>query len=91
MPTRNGEYADLKRDLGQGDIDLMCNECGTVIATVAAADAEATLLRMAMSAGVCSETCPQCGELNVFPGFSAMEAYMCRHCGAGVVVRRPVQ
>jgi uncharacterized protein (DUF983 family) len=35
---------------------------------------------------MCSETCPNCGEVNVFPGFSAMEAFTCRSCGEGVQV-----
>jgi hypothetical protein len=91
MPTRNGEYVDLKRNPGTDSIDLMYNECGAVIMTVPAAEAEPTLLRMAMAEGMCSETCPHCGELNTFPGWTAMEASTCRHCGTGVVVRRPVQ
>ncbi len=80
MPVVHGEQADLR-----------CNECGVVITTVAAAEAEPTLLRMALSEGVCSETCPRCGERNTFPGFISMEAYTCRHCGQGVVIQRPVQ
>jgi len=71
--------------------DLVCNECGAVIATVPADEAEPTLLRMAMSEGVCTETCPHCGDVNVFTGFSSMDAYMCCHCGRGVVVQRLAQ
>jgi len=71
--------------------DLVCNECAVVIATVPAAEAAPTLLRMALSGGVSSETCPHCGELNTFAGFTSMEAYTCRHCGIGVVIQRPVQ
>ena len=80
MPVERGEQTDL-----------VCNECGMVIGTVPAAEAEPTLLRMAMEEGFCSETCPHCGDLNTFPGFSSMEAYTCRQCGLGVVVQRPVQ
>jgi hypothetical protein len=70
--------------IDRGDqTDLVCNECGAVIGSVAAQEAEATLLRMAMSGGFCSETCPHCGELNTFPGFSSMEAYTCSHCDQG--------
>jgi hypothetical protein len=75
MPVESGDQADL-----------VCNECGAVISSV-----EPTLLRMAMSGGLCSETCPHCGQLNTFPGFSSMEAYTCRHCDLGVIVRKPVQ
>jgi uncharacterized protein (DUF983 family) len=79
-PVVHGEQADLR-----------CNECGVAIARVSAAEAEPTLLRMALSGGICSETCPHCGELNPFPGFKSMEAYTCRHCGQGVVIQRSVQ
>jgi hypothetical protein len=72
---------------------LRCNECGAVIGTAAAtlAEAEEALMRMAIADGICSETCPRCGELNVFPGFTGMEAYVCRRCGSGVDVKRAVQ
>lgn len=72
------------------EADLVCNECDVVIRTVSASEAQRVLLEMA-SGEVCSETCPSCGTLNLFPGFSAMEAYTCRHCGEGVVVQRRVQ
>lgn len=77
MPVSRGDQADLT-----------CNECGLVIRTVAAGEAEAVLLEMAMSGGFCSETCPHCGEVNTFPGFAAMEAYTCRICGEGCQCRR---
>ena len=80
MPVASGNQADLQ-----------CNECGTVISTVPAAEADPTLLRMAMSLGFCSETCPVCSDVNTFTGYSSMEAYTCRHCGAAVLVKRPVQ
>ncbi len=80
VPVARGELADLK-----------CNECGAVIATVSAGSAESSLLQMAVSGGVCSEVCPHCGDLNVFPGFSEMVAYVCRHCGEGVSIKRPAQ
>ena len=91
MPFRNSEYVDLKRNPGTADVNLMCNECGVIISTVPAAEAEATLLRMAMAEGICSEICPHCGETNVLLGFTAVEAFTCRFCGSGVRVERPVQ
>src|SRR5262245_61714955 len=93
MPTRNREYVRL-RDIPAQDtqpVDLMCNECVALIASVPANEDEQKLLSVVVSAGVCSEICPECGEVNVLPGWSAIEAYTCRHCGAGVLVRRPVQ
>ena len=71
---------------------IMCNECGFVVAIVTTmAEAEETLMRMAIEDGVCSELCTVCGETNVFTGYSAMEAFTCRHCGAGVEVKRAIQ
>jgi hypothetical protein len=68
----------------RGDVaDLVCNECGIVFRTLPASEADAALAEMA-STEMCSATCPKCGELNIFPGFSAMEAYVCRQCGSGV-------
>jgi hypothetical protein len=72
------------------EADIVCNECGVVIRTVPASEAQKTILELS-PAEICSETCPRCGAQNVFPGFSAMEAFTCRHCGTGVVVQRRVQ
>ena len=82
MAFRNGEHVYRNRNPGTADVDLMCNECGAVLSTVPVADAQPTLLRLAMAEGVCSETCPHCGELNVFPGWSAMIAFHCRCSGS---------
>ncbi len=56
MPVHRGDMADLT-----------CNECGAVVDTVDAGQADGVLLRMALSGGVCSETCPQCAVVNTFP------------------------
>ena len=32
---------------------------------------------------------PHCGLLNLFPGWSVIMAYVCRHCGQGVSVEEP--
>ena len=80
MPVERGDQADL-----------VCNECGAIISSVCLDEADLTLLRMAMSGGFCSETCPHCGELNTFPGFGSVDAYPCRHCDLGVIVRKQVQ
>jgi uncharacterized protein (DUF983 family) len=35
--------------------------------------------------------CPHCGELNTFPGWTEMYAFICRFCGQGVnVEKKPV-
>jgi hypothetical protein len=48
LAFRNGEYVDLDRNPGTADVDLMCNECGTIIRTVPVAKAEATLDKMSI-------------------------------------------
>jgi hypothetical protein len=30
---------------------------------------------------VATEMCPHCGDVNLFPGFTEMQAYTCRKCG----------
>ena len=80
MPVERGDRADL-----------VCNECGAIISSVAVGEAEPTLLRMAMSNGFCSGTCPHCAELNTFPGFDSIDAYTCRHCDLGVVVNKTIR
>jgi hypothetical protein len=70
--------------------DLTCNECGAlVVRTVPANKAAATLAEME-STEICSSRCPYCGALNIFPGFSALEVFICSECGEGVVVNRSV-
>ena len=76
----------------RGDqIDILCNECHALVATVPPAEAEATLLAMAMAQGVCSAACPHCGAHNVFIGITQMEAFVCHECGMGVTIQTPVQ
>ena len=73
------------------DADLVCNECGALIRTVPTDEAPQVLMRMAMSEEMCSAVCPHCQGLNTFPGFTSIEAYICRECGQGVSVKRAVQ
>jgi hypothetical protein len=39
---------------------------------------------------VTSEQCQHCGALNVFPSFSAMDAYICKQCDEGVKVEQAI-
>ena len=75
----------------EGDqAEIACNECGVVVRTVPAERAREVMLEM-MSGVICSASCPHCGALYVFPGFSSIEAFICAECGKGVVVKRAVQ
>lgn len=71
--------------------DIVCNECGAVIQTVAIEDAETVMLELSQTDIVCTARCPHCGALNIFPGMSGIEAFICRECGQGVDVSRSVQ
>ena len=70
--------------------DITCNGCGAVVRTVPVELASAVMVEIA-STQICSARCAHCGALNTFSGFSAIEAFICSECGAGVVVHRSVQ
>ena len=69
--------------------DITCNECGAVICTVPVK--RATGMLEMTSSGMCSARCTHCDALNTFPGFSAIEAFICSECGESVMVSRSVQ
>jgi len=64
--------------------NIECNECGAVVRTVAPADLQRTLDEMELSLAMCSAMCPHCGNVNIFPGFSEINAYICQECGRAV-------
>lgn len=68
--------------------DIMCNDCGFVLKTVPAADANRTMDELKLSQDVASGKCPHCGSVNLIPGFSRVFAFTCRNCGRGTGVRR---
>ena len=67
--------------------DLACNECGAVVRTVLVGGASAVILQMA-SGEICGARCPLCDALNMFPGFAAIEGFICSECGESVVGKR---
>src|SRR5712692_9154251 len=69
--------------------DITCNECGIVVRTVPVERASAVMVEMA-STEICSARCTHCGALNTFPGFSAIEAFICSECG-GVLASVRIQ
>jgi hypothetical protein len=70
--------------------DLICNVCSAVVDTMPIERAGARLMELA-SSEICSARCPHCGALNTFPGFSAIEAFICSECGEGVNAEGPIQ
>jgi hypothetical protein len=71
--------------------DIVCNECGGVIQTVPISDVEAAMLELAQTDTACGVHCTHCRALNIFPGMSAIMAFICRECGEDVDVARSVQ
>ena len=74
-----------------GRAEIICNECGTTIGSVAIEEIDQVLLELARTEQACSATCPHCGATNTFPGLSVIEAYICQQCGEGVAVEPTVQ
>jgi DNA-directed RNA polymerase subunit RPC12/RpoP len=70
------------------EADIICNYGHALISTVPIEDAIRALSELA-SRETCTATCPYCGHLNTFSGFSQMFAYVCSGCGAGVSVEPP--
>ena len=75
----------------RGDlVEIICDACGTMIDTVPIDRAGLRLMELA-SDEICSARCPHCGAINVFRGYTVIEAFICRECGAGVNVERSEQ
>ena len=70
--------------------NLVCNECGAIIDTVPADTIDVVMKALASDA-ICSARCPRCGEVNAFPGFSSIDAFVCAQCGEGVEVSSSAQ
>jgi uncharacterized protein (DUF983 family) len=47
------------------------------------------VLRLLLGLDGARHTCPHCGAVNVFPGFTEMVAYTCTSCGKGVQLPPP--
>src|SRR5207253_2792071 len=71
--------------------EILCNECGAIIRTVAERDVLSAMLELARTDLICSATCTHCGAPHIFYRMSSMIAFTCRECGEGVDVAQPVQ
>jgi hypothetical protein len=69
--------------------DILCNECGAIIRTVAVGEVLSAMLELARTDLICSATCTHCGALNAFPEVSSIIAFVCGECGEGVSVDPP--
>jgi hypothetical protein len=61
------------------NVELRCNECGAVVGVV-----QIEILRGLLGLDCATATCPHCGKLNTFPGFSEVPTYVCDECGKAV-------
>ena len=57
--------------------DVICNECGALIRTAPVCEVERAMLALVQTDTICSARCPHYGALNTFPGWSAIEAFVC--------------
>ena len=70
--------------------EILCNECLAVVRTVPIPDVEKVMAELVQTDTICSAKCTHCVAVNMFPGFSAMLAFICSECGEGVKVNTPM-
>jgi hypothetical protein len=61
--------------------EIVCNECNAIVRRVPASELRVVLSEMELVLDVASSSCPHCGAVNLFPGFTKMHAFTCRECG----------
>jgi hypothetical protein len=72
--------------------EFICSTCFAILLTFQRVKVEeAKASNMPLTESVGSATCPHCGALNTFPGWSSIDAYICRKCGEGVTTRDQLQ
>jgi hypothetical protein len=76
----------LRAVIHEREAAIVCNECGRVVRTVAVASLQRTLDDMELSLDVCTDICPHCRMVNVFPGLSNVAAYVCPQCGRSISI-----
>jgi hypothetical protein len=69
----------------------VCNECGELITMVAISDVEKVLAQFLAQQDFCTARCPHCAALNIFPGFSSIETFVCSWCRKVISVGTAVQ
>jgi predicted RNA-binding Zn-ribbon protein involved in translation (DUF1610 family) len=70
---------------GDGRSDLICNECGERIRTVASAQLEWELASLAEKVGYSVFPCAHCGALNVCTEIALADVLVCPRCGTDIV------
>jgi hypothetical protein len=62
---------------------IVCNECGKIVQKVLAEDLQRTLDGLELMLEIATAMCRYCRAVNLIPGFSRVEAFVCRECGKG--------
>jgi hypothetical protein len=65
---------------------IVCNECGVVVRTVPSAALHQVLDEMELALDMDVAMCAHCRAVNLFPGLSKVEAFICQQCGRGAAV-----
>jgi RNase P subunit RPR2 len=61
--------------------EVVCNECNTVLRTVAATELRHALNEMELAVELSSAVCAHCGAVHFRAGLSDLRAFTCLHCG----------
>jgi hypothetical protein len=69
--------------------EFVCSMCHSILLTFQRLGTQSAESKPARPTAF--SRCPHCGELNAFPGFEQILAYVCQHCGMGVDAGPPVQ
>jgi hypothetical protein len=62
---------------------IICNECREMIRIIPLGDLRRALDEMELQLEVATGLCNHCGAVDLFPGFSRVEAFVCETCGKG--------
>jgi hypothetical protein len=66
-----------------GTAGIICNECLEIVQMTPPDGLRRALDEMELHLELASALCQHCGSVNLIPGFSHVEAFVCRTCGKG--------
>lgn len=62
---------------------IVCNKCLEIIRLVRPGNLQRLMDEMELQLEVASALCHHCGAASLFPGFSHVDAFVCRECVTG--------
>jgi hypothetical protein len=79
----NPDCCGLLSGIIRGDqAEIFCTECNALTRSIRTTELRQTLTDMQLSLDVSTAIYPNCGAVNVAPGFSNLLAFTCERCGA---------